>query len=279
MVMAIVGTLSQGVELDLNALNGEVFYAYEPNRVLSGQGRCYKVTVSGLIDQDVTSTLSTCNAEHFGTDYHVGLFAFNAGSKTQFFEGEYCLARGSNRVATLTVTSSSSASTVTAFVRETSVCALEVELTGPPRTTTTTTTFMSPTTTPRTILTSATSSSTPMRQEAEGPGATAATTKMTTTVTMMSMRQEADKHGGARRHNAACDSTCEFWIVLSTITCCLVLLICCGIYGKVASKGARVAPVLSAEVHGTYTNSEQEALPRLGPSLAEPAQIKSGRSP
>lgn len=246
MVVGNVCTLSQRMVLDLKALNGEVFYAYEPNRVLAAQGRCYKVTVGGLIDRAVTSTPSTCNANNFGADYQVGSFAFNAGSKTQFFEGEYCAARGGNRIATLTVTSSSSVSAVTASVSEKSICALEVDLTGPPfvffPTTTTTTasaTFMSPTTTPRIIATSATTSLTT---------AVAAPTETTTTVTLMSMRQEAATLGGAWQHNAVCDSMCQFWIALVVVTGGLILFVCCTIHRRAASNRKRVAPVLSTEV-------------------------------
>ena len=122
-----------GIDEDcaLEAIKGQVYYAFRNSVIHLGSKYCYKLTIGGSIGQDTSSTETACNANGYSQDYLVGDFAENTSpTEETFTNGDSCGSDG-NRNAVVKVHQDPTATTTSAVVVEDPVCTYSVVITTP----------------------------------------------------------------------------------------------------------------------------------------------------
>jgi hypothetical protein len=122
-----------GIDEDcaLEAIKGQVYYAFRNSVIHLGSKYCYKLTIGGSIGQDTSSTETACNANEYSQDYLVGDFAENTSpTEETFTNGDSCGSNG-NRNAVVKVHQDPTATRTMAVVVEDPVCTYSVVITTP----------------------------------------------------------------------------------------------------------------------------------------------------
>jgi hypothetical protein len=122
-----------GVDEDcaLEAIKGQVHYAFRNSAQHVGQKYCYKLTIGESIGQDVSSSETACNANGYSQDFLVGTFAeVTSPTEETFTNGDSCGSNG-NRKAIVRVHQDPTTTTTQAVVVEDPICTYNVVITTP----------------------------------------------------------------------------------------------------------------------------------------------------